>query len=198
MSNLNQNFTPNKTFTPRHQDTLLQPEWLFLHAQLPPEKWYDSEVSYKTGAWLNFHTNFRRRHNNLEQVGEIYLDVKSPLSEENLPAWQNYKSNMLRLLSDQISYLHGHHNVEDTHYFPYFVQGFPELKQGFALLDNDHHNIHAMLDDLSVLRRELFQMENCQPDFAEKLHMSVCQAGILLNRHLSDEEDLVIPILGIL
>lgn len=94
--------------------------------------------------------------------------------------------------------MYGHHNIEDTHYFPYFVQSFPELKQGFELLDNDHHLINAMLDDLSLLRRELFQMQNCQPDFAKKLHGSVCQTGILLNRHLIDEEDLVIPILGIL
>lgn len=198
MSNLNQNFSTDKTFTPRHQDTLLHTDWLFLHAQLPPEKWYDSEFSYKTGAWLHFHTNFRRRQNLLEQTGETYLDIKSPLSEDNLPQWQNYRSNMLRLLYDQISHLHGHHGVEDSQYFPYFVQHFPRLKPGFAVLDSDHHSIHAMLDELESQCHQLYNMTTCQPDFADKLHDKIKKAGVLLNRHLSDEEDLVIPILGIL
>jgi len=120
------------------------------------------------------------------------------LSDDNLPTWQTYRRHILRLLSDQISHLHGHHQIEDTHYFPYFGQIFPKLKQGFDLLDNDHHKIHTMLDGLSQLRQELLAIQRCQPEFAKKMHDNICQAGVLLNRHLSDEEDLVIPILGIL
>ena len=34
--------------------------------------------------------------------------------------------------------LHGHHQIEDHHYFPVFRQAEPRLAAGFGLLANDH------------------------------------------------------------
>ena len=45
-----------------------------------------------------------------------------------------------------VEHLHGHHQVEDRHYFPLLVARDARLEGGFAILDRDHHALDGHLD----------------------------------------------------
>ena len=48
-----------------------------------------------------------------------------------------------------INELHGHHHIEDAHYFPVLAQAEARLARGFELLDADHHALDAQLAALT-------------------------------------------------
>ncbi|XID76066.1 hemerythrin domain-containing protein [Alkanindiges sp. WGS2144] len=103
----------------------------------------------------------------------------------------------MRQLSSHIDHLHGHHSIEDGQYFPRFVKNYPMLAAGFAILDHDHQVLNAALHDLQQSCRALYRSALEDRQLADTLHQQLSQVGVLLSRHLSDEEDLVIPILGL-
>ncbi len=174
---------------PRHADSLLNAEWLFLHDQLPPDDWFNPDFAYKTSTWLTMHSRIQQRQGGLQQTSHAY--------QENKINWTDYKSQILRQLSSHIDHLHGHHSIEDGHYFPRFVKSYPKLATGFAILDHDHEVLNAALHDLQQSGRALYRSALEDRQLADTLHQQLGQVGILLSRHLSDEEDLVIPILGL-
>ena len=175
--------------TPRHADSLLNAEWLFLHDDLPPDDWFNPDYAYKTSSWLTMHSRIQRRQGVLQQTSTAY--------QENQVDWAVYKSHTLRQLNNHIAHLHSHHSAEDGQYFPRFVKNYPQLAAGFAILDHDHHVLNAALDNLQQSGRMLYNASVENPQLAESLHQQLTQVGVLLSRHLSDEEDLVIPILGL-
>lgn len=134
-------------------------------------------------------TRIQQRQGGLQQASNAY--------QENRLNWANYKSQTLRQLSSHIDHLHGHHSIEDGQYFPRFVKNYPQLAAGFAILDNDHQVLNAALHDLQQSGRQLYNATLEDQYLAERLHQQLGQVGVLLARHLSDEEDLVIPILGL-
>lgn len=174
---------------PRHADSLLSAEWLFLHDHLPPDDWFNPDYAYKTSTWLAMHSRIQQRQGRLQQTSNAYQD--------NRLDWANYKSQTLRQLSSHIDHLHGHHSIEDGQYFPRFVRNYPRLTAGFAILDNDHHTLNAALHDLQQSGRALYRATLEDQRLADTLHQQLGQVSTLLSRHLSDEEDLVIPILGL-
>ena len=174
---------------PRHADSLLDAEWLFLHDQLAPDYWFKPEYAYKTSTWLTMHSRIQQRQKRLQQASIAY--------QNNTLDWASYKSQTLRQLSSHIDHLHGHHSIEDGQYFPRFVKNYPQLAAGFAILDHDHHHLNAALHDLQQNGSKLYRTTEEDQQLAETLDQQLGQIGILLSRHLSDEEDLVIPILGL-
>lgn len=54
-----------------------------------------------------------------------------------------------------------------------------------------------LLDDLQTLNNELVNRDVEDKFVAESLHHRLLDASELLSQHLTDEEDLVIPILGL-
>lgn len=174
---------------PRHADSLLNAEWLFLHDHLPPNDWFNPDYAYKTSTWLTMHSRIQQRQGGLQKTSNAY--------QENRLDWANYKSKTLRQLSSHIDHLYGHHGIEDGHYFPRFVKNYPKLAAGFAILDNDHQVLNAALHELQQSGSKLYRSALEDQQLADTLHQQLSQVGVLLSRHLSDEEDLVIPILGL-
>lgn len=174
---------------PRHPDSRLHSDWLFLFEKLPANQWYDSEYAYKTSSWLNVHTGIRKRQRILKQLSEEY--------QMGALNWPNYRSQVLPRISQHVFKLHQHHSIEDRGYFPNFVSAYPQLKAGFEILERDHVRLDALLDELQMLNDTLARSENEDKALAERLHHTLVDASNLLSQHLSDEEDLVIPILGL-
>lgn len=174
---------------PRHADSLLKSEWLSLHDDLPPDDWFNPDYAYKTSTWLTMHARIQQRQRRLQQASDAYQDHRLD--------WAAYKTQTLRQLTSHIDHLHGHHGIEDGQYFPRFVKNYPQLAAGFAILDHDHHRLNAALNTLQQSARTLHRSELEDQQLAETLHQQLSQVGVLLSRHLSDEEDLVIPILGL-
>ncbi len=174
---------------PRHPESRLQSEWLFLYDKLPPDQWFSNDYVYKTSFWLSIHADIRKRQHVLIQISDAYHagDIE----------WLEYRSQISPRINQYIFKLHQHHNIEDTGYFPQFMRMYPQLKAGFEILDRDHVHLDTLLNELQVLNSRLASSNTEDKALVEQLHQRLMDASELLSHHLTDEEDLVIPILGL-
>lgn len=174
---------------PRHPESRLQSEWLFLYDKLPPDQWFSNDYVYKTSFWLSIHADIRKRQHVLIQISDAYHagDIE----------WLEYRSQISPRINQYIFKLHQHHNIEDTGYFPQFMRMYPQLKAGFEILDRDHVHLDTLLNELQVLNSRLASSNTEDKALVELLHQRLMDASELLSQHLTDEEDLVIPILGL-
>lgn len=175
--------------SPRHPDSRLETDWLFLFNKLPPDQWFSADYAYKTSGWLKIHTNIRKRQRILTQISEGYQYGEYD--------WSAYRSQMLKRINMHILKLHQHHGVEDEGFFPEFIRMYPQLRAGFEILGRDHVRLDALLDKLQVQNDVLARSEVEDKALAAQLHQTLGDATDLLLQHLIDEEDLVIPILGL-
>jgi len=99
---------------PRHPESRLQSEWLFLYDKLPPDQWFSNDYVYKTSFWLSIHADIRKRQHVLIQISDAYHagDIE----------WLEYRSQISPRINQYIFKLHQHHNIEDTGYFPQFMR----------------------------------------------------------------------------
>ena len=177
------------TLSPRHPDSRLEADWFFLFNKLPPDQWFSADYAYKTLGWLKVHTNIRKRQRILTQISAGYQSGEYD--------WAEYRSQMLKRINMHILKLHQHHGVEDEGFFPEFIRMYPQLQSGFEILGRDHVRLDALLDKLQVQNDTLARSEVEDKVLAAQLHQTLVEATDLLSQHLTDEEDLVIPILGL-
>lgn len=175
--------------SPRHPDSRLETDWLFLYDQLPPTDWFKADYVYKTSGWLNIHADIRQRQ-------RILIEISGAYRMNNLE-WSAYRTQTLPRINQYILKLHHHHNIEDQTYFPTFIRMYPQLKAGFEILDRDHVHLDALLNELQALNGHLAKSDVEDKALTEQLHQTLVNVSVLLSQHLTDEEDLVIPILGL-
>ncbi len=176
----------NTTFNPTHVDSKLECEWLFLHEQTPPAKWH--QLRGIAATWLGMHQSLRRGQCEIDYLGREYLNHRLE--------WAEYHHRLLHAANLHYGHLHGHHRLEDAHYFPQMRRHEPRLNRGFDVLDNDHHHIESQLNAIQVLLNELRHSESPNYALVERLAKAAQNCGEEMYRHLADEEDLVIPILA--
>ncbi|WP_373747458.1 hemerythrin domain-containing protein [Neisseria dentiae] len=179
----------NTVFKPTHTDSKLQSGWLYLHEQMPPAKWYALPSFGSAASWLGMHHSLRRGQGELDHLNREYQNHRLE--------WSDYRTRLLAAAELHYGHLHGHHRVEDAHYFPKFRRLEPKLAQGFDVLDSDHAHISRLLHETEALLSQLKNRPEADPALAEKLAASVAEGGEWLYRHLADEEDLVIPVLAL-
>lgn len=96
-----------------------------------------------------------------------------------------------------LGHLDFHHRIEDDVYFPRFRTLDDRLVAGFDLLETDHRIIHERLDQVARSGGDLLGAVRTRPgDVRRELDAHAASAEDLiglLDRHLDDEEDLVIP-----
>ena len=177
------------SLAPRHPDSRLETDWLFLYNKLPPDQWFGADYAYKTSGWLKVHTNIRKRQRILVQISEAYISGEFD--------WSEYRSQILKRINMHVLKLHQHHGVEDEGFFPEFVSMYPKLAPAFEILGHDHEYLNELLDKLQIQNDMLARSEIEDKALAEELHDTLVAVTDLLSQHLTDEEDLVIPILGL-
>lgn len=160
-----------------------------LLADYPRDRWEGHRnFDGLTRFWLDRHLSFRRLLPMLQTRARAIADA----TEEPDPRV------LLRLAGGLINDLHGHHQVEDHHYFPLLAQAEPRLEAGFSLLDADHHaldaHLHALADHTNALLRALHEGQPIR-ESAARLDAALTPFGGFLDRHLTDEEDLVVPVI---
>jgi len=146
--------------------------------------------------WLEIHDHFRHDCIALETLGSDY--------SEGRRSGQDLAVLAAPRLRRMVSNLHGHHQVEDFHYFPAFRTAESRLASGFDVLEHDHGELQKNVAAAVMAIRELRGAVErpATPGDRDSAGLAARQyvgaAGALcrrLIRHLSDEEDLVIPLL---
>ena len=150
--------------------------------EIPREAWQaHPEFGGLVAFWLERHLLFRRLLATLEADVQALIDRQI--------GFDTYAPRLTRFAGLLVSELHGHHRIEDQHYFPRLAQFDSRLGPGFDLLDADHQALDGLLHDTSGATHAM--LEGGAPGrFADHLD----GFGRLLNRHLQDEEDLVVPV----
>ena len=140
--------------------------------------------------WLSRHQMFR------DLMSMITADAEAAMDRRI--GGRDYAMRLSQLGSGLIQNLHGHHQIEDQHYFPVLRQQDAGIATGFDLLDADHHALDGLIagfadvangairavDDPSGLTDRAANLRRCMLDFRR-----------MLGRHLEDEEDLIVPVI---
>lgn len=141
-----------------------------------------------TRFWLERHMMFRRLLAGMTEQTEGLLDGR--IAPERARRATGRQAQML------LTQLHGHHKIEDMHYFPRLSVLEPGLARGFDILDHDHHALDAYLHALADSTNRLLRAEPIRlRDRAGALQGELDRFTRFLDRHLVDEEELVVPII---
>ncbi len=139
--------------------------------------------------WMERHLMFREVLDRLNTAAEARLDNRIDA--------QAFGHQTGRLGGFLLNQLHGHHMIEDEHYFPTLAGMEVRLEHGFDLLDGDHHaldgHIHAMAEGMNATIRAI--AEGGGRDETGRLHIDLQRFTRFLDRHLVDEEELVVPVI---
>lgn len=162
-----------------------------LVAALPAESWpAHPGFDGLTRFWLEKHAAFRRL------LEAIRADAGTAAAGDM--AAERYVPQLHRQASMLLGDLHGHHTVEDAHYFPQLRRLEPSVARGFDLLEADHRDLDARLHAFAEGVNGVLgaaQGGSPLPDVVEPFAATVDGFGRLLDRHLVDEEEIVIPAL---
>jgi iron-sulfur cluster repair protein YtfE (RIC family) len=94
--------------------------------------------------------------------------------------------------------LHGHHHIEDDYYFPILKGLDARIASGFDLLDADHQAMDGAIHELAeAANAVLLAVKERAPAEAAAGALLGRLAAFerLLDRHLTDEEELVVPVI---
>ncbi|WP_292294054.1 hemerythrin domain-containing protein [Marivita sp.] len=178
------------TYTIRH--TEMPAEMQFLLDRYPRDSW-DSHPGFreKTRHWLGAHQMFRR-------VAErIRLDTEGLLNKDM--ALDDYAGRLSRFGGTLVGNLHGHHGWEDHSYFPELSAADPRFDAGLAVLEQDHADLDQVLDDFTRQANRVIKLATLDPaqahDEAGSVQSTSQVIEAFLKRHLTDEEELAVPII---
>jgi len=161
----------------------------------PRERWA-SQGSLDVAFWLEVHRRFRHECTALEGLADDYRQHRLPAHELAIVAAPR--------LSGLVTDLRGHHQVEDFHYFPVFRRLAPQLTSGIDVLERDHgeldQDVIAARNALRELRTALAAADASASAAtaalaAQQFVTAASRLCLRIRRHLSDEEDLVVPLL---
>jgi Hemerythrin HHE cation binding domain len=138
--------------------------------------------------WLDRHLGFR------QLMGVLRADAEGLIDANADPA--AYRPRLMRLGSRLLNDLIGHHQIEDQSYFPQLAEMEPRLLRGFEMLDRDHHDLHTLIDRFASAANAALTAEG---DTALRAAVAAFRGDLghfeaMLIRHLTDEEDLVLPV----
>lgn len=171
------------------------PEELRVLLERHPRSTWGESRSPLARFWLEKHDGFRHQARELEAANADFRAERSSA--------RDFAIRVAPRLQTFIAYLHGHHQIEDYHYFPAFMQAEPRLTAGFETLERDHVTLAAGIEDVVRAANELVEAVRSAGDgdgepqrHAGRRYADAC--GLLcgrLLRHLDDEEDLIIPLM---
>ncbi len=139
--------------------------------------------------WLSKHLSFREMLAMLTRETQAAADGADPA---------RFAAALSQVGGRLVGELHGHHGIEDAHYFPRLSAMEPRLEAGFALLDGDHHALDGHLADFVEAANGLIGIADAPARMrGEAARFAIRLEGFhgFLDRHLVDEEELVVPVL---
>ncbi len=156
--------------------------------EYPREAWEQAGLSPLIRFWLDRHMMFRKL------TERLAADSRAALEGRADP--RAHAAGLSRFGGLFVNELHGHHHVEDAHYFPLLARHDARLEAGFDLLDADHHALDGHLQAFVARANDVLQADETDRHDATGRFLDGLEGfAPLLERHLTDEEDLVVPVL---
>ena len=140
--------------------------------------------------WLDRHLMFRRLMGEMGSATEALLDKKI--------APERYANLLSKYGGMFVNGLHEHHTIEDTYYFPKLATKDRRIQRGFDILDKDHHALDSFLSDFVGGANGVIHSSDNAAKLnvgAGKFQKELRKLERLLDRHLVDEEELVVPVI---
>lgn len=178
------------TYTFRQSD--MPEEMRFLLDSYPRDSW-EAHPGFKdkTRQWMGAHQGFRMLAERVRLDTELLLDRDM--------AADDYAARLSFLGGRLVGNLHGHHGWEDHSYFPELSAADPRFNAGLKILENDHADLDLVLDDFTRQANRVIKLAalDAEQSYDETgtLHGQTQVIEASLKRHLSDEEDLAVPII---
>jgi hemerythrin-like domain-containing protein len=165
-------------------------EIAYLRERYPEPQWRTHGNYGELAAfWLQVHDALRAQGRALQQATLAFRE-----GQEDASRFQHY---FMPRLGQYLQHLEGHHHIEDAHYFPRFRGLDQRMVYGFDLLENDHEIIHdaliASAEQARAFMEALAGGDDAARRGADVYADSADRLLALLERHLADEEELVIP-----
>ena len=162
---------------------------VLLH-EYPRESWQSHDQFHGLiSFWLDRHLMFR----------EVMAKMRDLTEQSNGGGldWQLYASQLSRYARFFVQQLHGHHHIEDEHYFPALMKFDERLKRGFAILDSDHHELDGQLHSFTDAANLVIKPSSAMNivTVTEQFHEVLSSFDQFLDRHLVDEEELIVPVI---
>jgi len=170
----------------------LPDDFRWLEAGCPRGEWANpGRIDEMAAHWLEIHGWFRHMLVEVHGLGTRWREggfaAPQPFQAEIMPRLQAFLQN-----------LDGHHQRESRMYFPAFIRQEPRIAAGIELLDRDHEVVHGLLEAMAEAANAFNRaaMEYKPTDApGEALAAAIEKAVVPLERHLHDEEDIVVPLL---
>lgn len=159
---------------------------------LPRDGWQGHpNFAQSTRNWMNAHQGFRQLGQIVQEDSEAFLDQRS--DDETYATQLAHYGHVL------VRNLHGHHSWEDRSFFPELEAADPRFASGLDMLEGDHEALDALLDSFTKGANRVVQLATLDPtqmaQEARHVRDDAQRLRGFLDRHLADEEDLVVPIL---
>jgi len=158
----------------------------------PREAWPDHpNFARSVQNWMGAHSMFR-------QLGEANrVETEKYLSRDHAP--EDFAGRLAYYGDLLVRNLHGHHGWDDRAFFPVLSGADPRFQHGLEMLEGDHLALDDVLDRFTHKANrvvKLIHLDEAQArEEAEDLLPITSEIEGFLARHLSDEEDLVVPII---
>jgi Hemerythrin HHE cation binding domain len=158
----------------------------------PRDSW-DAHPGFaeKTRNWLGAHQMFRQLAQITGKETELFVDRAR--SGEDFAARLSHYGGLL------VGNLRGYHGWEDRSYFPELSAADPRFDAGLEILEKDHQDLDKVLDSFTKSANRVIKLVQLDADQARdeagRLHGVTQTIQAFLTRHLTDEEDLAVPII---
>ncbi|MGI4733126.1 MAG: hemerythrin domain-containing protein [Janthinobacterium lividum] len=164
----------------------------YLRATFPRAGWVaHANYGELSAFWLSVHASLR------DQAARTGAMLRALADEAIDPA--QVRRVFAPALGQFLGHLDHHHRIEDEAYFPRFRALDARMVTGFDLLETDHDTIHAALSATAEGGRAVIAAAGAGRDALRAAAARGAEASArlaaLLDRHLADEEELVIPAL---
>jgi hypothetical protein len=168
-----------------------------LHEPLADNTQYQGEAAF----WLQIHQGLLKASATLPNWCEQFL------AEKTSDRLQLMVPRICSMANQLVHHAHSHHHIEDDHFFPVFLNAYPQLANPIDLLEKDHEILSIVLDDMENAAKILketsqsidFEISVDQRSLlmarTESLHKSAARLDHLFIRHITDEEEICLPTL---
>lgn len=157
--------------------------------EIPREAWQEHpNFGGTVQFWMQRHLMFRDLLGRLRTEAEAVVDGATGIDV--------YAPRLSRLGGMFFNELHGHHHIEDEHYFPLLIRLDGRVARAFDILDADHTALDGLLSGFSEGANAVLTAPPGEArEAAARFHGELTVLEGFLNRHLIDEEEIVVPVI---